>query len=823
MKRILGWTTTSMFVGILALAGACTGEDGAVGPAGADGDPGSDGTNALVSVTPEAAGANCEYGGQKIETGLDENGNGTLDAGEVENTIYVCNGGPGDTGDNALVNITPEPAGENCDNGGQKIETGIDDNGDGILDPGEVDNTEYICNGENLIPEAMESCNVCHGAGSIEAVNSADTHFDNATFMANKTLVPTITGITNDGAGNLTVNYSVEDGGGNGVAGLGGDIILGDIIPGTASGWDSTYAQEWEWFYGAPVVTDLGGGDYSYPVVANMATLEADDVEHPYFSTAQTKRVVVQVQGAGYNPATVVQDFDLTGGVAGGDPVLVDPVAVKAPADGCKTCHSDQMVGGAAQTHGGHTVAFADTRACVLCHSPAPAGYSGQNMIDDSAYLARFVHAIHAGKSSADIPPISSDPGDACTGFAEFEEGCDHARFPGEDGVARGYGVVTYPQKLADCTVCHTGSDNMTDDWKTNPTMEICTSCHTTAVFDGSTTFVGLDGESKTHISQTDNSSCTVCHSETGSDTSIVTAHADSLIPATIDTPEFDVTIAITGASGSSGEFLEGDAVTVTVTLAAADGGPAADYTAAEDDNNDRDGVLTEASLDVYGPRSNADMVLGGGGDLMLPTSDSHVQTAAAGFVYVTDPIPADMVPGTYLVRFEGGDYGVVDDSDYVTHSSAVASFQVGTATVEAKVAGDNCFDCHGDTRMHLQGAHPHNAAFDTDECLACHNYSGGYGTPISRRVHAVHSASAAGADGHDREWLEITFPQSDVAESFEERKTSRCVACHDNASETYLAPDSESQPAQWGAPCIGCHGDKPGTSDHMQQNGSVL
>ena len=55
----------------------------------------SDGHNALVLVSPEAAGTNCTFGGQKIETGLDANDNGTLEQKEVTNTSYVCNGSNG--------------------------------------------------------------------------------------------------------------------------------------------------------------------------------------------------------------------------------------------------------------------------------------------------------------------------------------------------------------------------------------------------------------------------------------------------------------------------------------------------------------------------------------------------------------------------------------------------------------------------------------------------------------------------------------------------------------------------------------------------------
>ena len=65
-----------------------------LGAMGAAGTNGTNGLNALIKTTTEAAGANCANGGTKIETGLDANSNGVLDAGEVNTsqTQYVCNG-----------------------------------------------------------------------------------------------------------------------------------------------------------------------------------------------------------------------------------------------------------------------------------------------------------------------------------------------------------------------------------------------------------------------------------------------------------------------------------------------------------------------------------------------------------------------------------------------------------------------------------------------------------------------------------------------------------------------------------------------------------
>jgi hypothetical protein len=71
-----------------------TGATGPQGLQGATGATGSNGLNALIKTTTEPSGANCTNGGTKIETGLDANGNGILDGVEVNlsQTQYVCNG-----------------------------------------------------------------------------------------------------------------------------------------------------------------------------------------------------------------------------------------------------------------------------------------------------------------------------------------------------------------------------------------------------------------------------------------------------------------------------------------------------------------------------------------------------------------------------------------------------------------------------------------------------------------------------------------------------------------------------------------------------------
>lgn len=52
---------------------------------------GVDGYNSLLKVSEELSGTNCEFGGLKIETGLDLNRNGILENEEVEAIEYYCN------------------------------------------------------------------------------------------------------------------------------------------------------------------------------------------------------------------------------------------------------------------------------------------------------------------------------------------------------------------------------------------------------------------------------------------------------------------------------------------------------------------------------------------------------------------------------------------------------------------------------------------------------------------------------------------------------------------------------------------------------------
>ena len=61
-------------------------------PQGPKGETGSYGFNSLVSLADEAPGVNCTNGGIKISSGLDVNRSNVLDANEMTQQKFVCNG-----------------------------------------------------------------------------------------------------------------------------------------------------------------------------------------------------------------------------------------------------------------------------------------------------------------------------------------------------------------------------------------------------------------------------------------------------------------------------------------------------------------------------------------------------------------------------------------------------------------------------------------------------------------------------------------------------------------------------------------------------------
>jgi len=162
----------------------CNGEDGMTGM---DGEP----SNPILVEIEDTAPGDCpdNITGSIIIIGLDENSNGLIDLGEELDRTIVCDGevgGQGNPGDpgmdggqgnpgndgmpgadglNSLIETTVLPQFDlDCPAGGILVESGLDISEDGILDPGEVTDTDMIC-----LPVPPEICD-----------NGVDDDFDGA-------------------------------------------------------------------------------------------------------------------------------------------------------------------------------------------------------------------------------------------------------------------------------------------------------------------------------------------------------------------------------------------------------------------------------------------------------------------------------------------------------------------------------------------------------------------------------------------------------------------------------------------------------------------
>ena len=111
-------------------------------PAGTSGE-----STVLMRVKPEAVGVNCTLGGARVEAGLDADSNRVLADSEVTSTQYICNATAGVDGLSTLVRMRAEPAGTNCALGGSQVLAGKDLNRNDVLEDVEVTSSAYVCGG----------------------------------------------------------------------------------------------------------------------------------------------------------------------------------------------------------------------------------------------------------------------------------------------------------------------------------------------------------------------------------------------------------------------------------------------------------------------------------------------------------------------------------------------------------------------------------------------------------------------------------------------------------------------------------------------------
>ena len=153
------------------------GVNGANGADGADGARGANGTDGLAALAVTTAltenNSSCPDGGIQIDVGIDEDESGSLEAVEIDQTSYICNGADGTDGsastNTMLTSISSPPASMGCTAGGRVMLQGLD-NGDGggtaqngVLEYGEVDYKTNYCS--KYTTQMMSDINSGHSSG----------------------------------------------------------------------------------------------------------------------------------------------------------------------------------------------------------------------------------------------------------------------------------------------------------------------------------------------------------------------------------------------------------------------------------------------------------------------------------------------------------------------------------------------------------------------------------------------------------------------------------------------------------------------------------
>lgn len=132
------------FIIILAMFSALLqtgcGSDESIGDSSSNADNGKN--SSMQVVVSFNSSAQCPNGGNRIFYGIDENGNGVLDESEYDGFTEICNG---EDGVDSLIAFTDEASGSNCPFGGFRVDSGLDIDRDGILDAEEISETRYFC------------------------------------------------------------------------------------------------------------------------------------------------------------------------------------------------------------------------------------------------------------------------------------------------------------------------------------------------------------------------------------------------------------------------------------------------------------------------------------------------------------------------------------------------------------------------------------------------------------------------------------------------------------------------------------------------------
>ena len=774
-----GLTAVLMILGVGVFAGC----GGGGGSSDSGGSSATTTASSVVRTRAVATVPDCANGGIQVYTGIDRNGNGILDDGEIDasKTRTVCNGAPGAV---ALVRTQVLASGADCEYGGVLVKAGTDSNSNGLLDDSEVTSSQPICNGVSADAGTSTS-----GIPSSLTFNVTNVEMQGRPVVTFKLVSPTGLYVPADDATFTLLKNSLRFTLVKLVPGIGGaPDNWQSYINNTSGAGDSLVYRATAERLG-PVATTVAGntptlishgdGSYTYTFATDVTHVTTPLVVS--YDASLTHRLAMQLGGNGFPTANFTHDFIPSGGIVTRNREIVS-------VNSCNQCH------GQLTAHGSRI----ETKYCVTCHNPGTDVAPGVT-VDFKV----MVHRIHSGPN---LPSVKAGT-PYMIGSADFSN-------------------VGYPQDVRHCTKCHNGDavlkaadvniaevTTQGDNWKTVPSRAACSSCH------DNVDFATGANHGPSNLAIPSDTVCVACHSDTGVAGSVAVSH-EIFAEKQGKRYAFEVTGVVNTAPGQA------PAVTFRVTK----DGVLADVLA------DAEWSTAGSSLGVLIGWDRVDYNNAGSGNFPgQPISISALPTAAVpptknadGTFTITSTIP---IPTTAVGIGVAAVQGRVALTNPRTNTlerapvkNAVKYFAItGTATTPRRTVVDiaACDRCHQSLSLH--------GGSRTDEpavCVICHNSSA---TDISRRpashmtnslydqfsavgvdgkrevpihfktmIHRIHAAGEAAV--HDaggggivvygygnsvNDFSEVEFPGNGS------KALSRCDNCHINtvASKTYTLP----------------------------------
>lgn len=497
----------------LALAVGCTGTPGPTGPAGAAGAAASctvkddgggtktisctDGTNVTVKdgvVGPTGAAGTDGKDGSSCKVVDNGNGSKTISCTDGSSAT-VSDGRAGDAGKSCTVAANTDGTSTiTCTDGSTAIVRNGENGAPGRsctvtqVDPSTKkiscsDGTTVTLKDGSSGPATPDLKITQHHGRAFLAQNDLDTA---GKYMANAA----ITSAMADVAGVLTVNFTLKDAANKPLIGMTGMSFNVDKLMPAPTGEVSTrwvpYLMRTQTVTGSAaggwpgkdgdvamqgssenngVLTDNGDGSYKYVFKTNLnaVTLPVGGTAVSYDRNL-THRVALMM--GGHSGATASTTFDF---VPDGSAVTDKRDIVQTA--NCQACHGPRFA-----AHGGDRLTV-DT--CSTCHVPLTVDPQSGETVDFKV----MIHKIHAGGELASIPgPDGIVFDDPATPADESADNGHYAIWGYRDTKVEWW-KAGFPAVIANCTKCHTGTGAKVDNWKTSPSRAACGSCHDTTSF----------------------------------------------------------------------------------------------------------------------------------------------------------------------------------------------------------------------------------------------------------------------------------------------------------------------------------------------------